>query len=128
MNFDKNGFKEVFTPWILNTFPPTSLVYSSPNAQKILGKNFLSPSQFMRPFGDLTGTSLIFLFNEKYQNFVSDFKMDFYDTQDFCKIENNQINNYIINCLSSETVMPTFENNFIKLNKKEIQNFLGTRR
>ena len=125
MNFDKNGFKEVFTPWILNIFPPTSLVYSSPNAQKILGKNFLSPSQFMRPFGDLTGTSLIFLFNEKYQNFVSDFKMDFYDTQDFCKIENNQINNYIINCLSSETVMPTFENNFIKLNKKEIQNFLS---
>ena len=124
MNYIKSNFKEDFVPWILNTFPPTSLIFSSPNAQKILGKNFLSPSQFMRPFGDLTGTSLVFTFNDKYQNVVSNFKFDFYDSQDFRKIENNQINNYIINCLSTETIMPNFENNFIKLNKNDIKNFI----
>ena len=124
MNYIKSNFKEDFVPWILNTFPPTSLIFSSPNAQKILGKNFLSPSQFMRPFGDLTGTSLVFTFNDKYQNVVSNFKFDFFDSQDFRKIENNQINNYIINCLSTETIMPNFENNFIKLNKNDIKNFI----
>ena len=124
MENTNNNFQEIFYPWILNTFPPVSLVYSSPNAQKILGKDFLSPSQFMRPFGDLKGTSITFMYNEKYQSNTSDFKFDFYDPQDFIKIENNQINNYIINCLSSENVMPNFENNFIKLNKNDIQSFL----
>ena len=124
MEYGEKNFKEVFYPWILKTFPPTSLVFSSPNAQKILGKNFLSPSHFMRPFGDLSGTSLVFMFSEKYQNIITDFKFDFYDPQDFIKIENNQINNYIINCLSSENVMPTFDTNFIKLNKNDIKNFL----
>ena len=124
MKNGENNFKEIFCPWILNTFPPTSLVFSSPSAQKILGKNFLSPSQFMRPFGDLSGTPLVFIFNDKYQKIISDFKFDFYDPQDFIKIENNQINNYIINCLSSENIMPTFENNFIKLNKNDIKSFL----
>ena len=125
MKNGKNNFKETFYPWILNLFAPTCLVFSSPSSQKILGKNFLSPSQFMRPFGDLSGTSLVFMFNEKYQNIISDFKFDFYDPQDFTKIENNQVNNYIINCLSSENVMPTYENNFIKLNKNDIKSFLG---
>ena len=120
-----NNFKEIFCPWILNKFPPISLVYSSPNAQKILGKNFLSPSQFMRPFGNLKGTSLVFMFNEKYQSIVQDFQLDFYDTQDFVKIENNQMNNYIINCISSESVMPNCENNYIKLDKNDIQSFLS---
>ena len=124
MENTKNNFKEIFFPWILNTFPPTSLVYSSPSAQKILGKNFLSPSQFMRPFGDLKGTSISFMYNDKYQNIISDFKFDFYDPQDFAKIENNQINNYIINCLSSEDLMPTDENNLAKLNRNDIQSFL----
>ena len=124
MKYGENNFKEVFCPWILKTFPPTSLVFSSPSAQKILGKNFLSPSQFMRPFGDLAGNSLVFMFGEKYQNIIADFRFDFYDPQDFVKVENNQINNYIINCLSSENVMPTFENNFIKLNKNDIKSFL----
>ena len=124
MENTKNNFKEIFFPWILNTFPPTSLVYSSPSAQKILGKNFLSPSQFMRPFGDLRGTSISFMYNDKYQNIISDFKFDFYDPQDFAKIENNQINNYIINCLSSEDLMPTDENNLAKLNRNDIQSFL----
>ena len=124
MENGKNNFKEVFCPWILKTFPPISLVFSSPNAQKILGKNFLSPSLFMRPFGNLSETSLVFMFNEKYQNIVNDFKLDFYEPKDFIKVENNLINNYIINCLSSENVMPTFESSFIKLNKNDIKNFL----
>ena len=103
MKNGKNNFKETFYPWILNLFAPTCLVFSSPSSQKILGKNFLSPSQFMRPFGDLSGTSLVFMFNEKYQNIISDFKFDFYDPQDFTKIENNQVNNYIIYFLYNKT-------------------------
>ena len=116
---------DAFTSWITNTFPPTSLVFSSSNAQRILGKNYLSPSQFMRPFGDLKGTTLKFNFGEKIQNLVTDFKLDFYDAQDFEKKEINQINNYIINCLSTETVMPNFEKNFIKLNKTNIKEFIS---
>ena len=115
---------ELFYSWLTNTFTPTSLVFSSQNAQKILGKNFLSPSQFMRPFGDFRGTPLKFTFKEVYQNSVTDFRLDFYDPQDFAKKELNQINNYIINCLSSDTIMPNFENNFQKINKDNIKQFL----
>ena len=78
----------------------------------------------MRPFGDLSGTPLKFFFSEKYSCTVSDFRLDFYDTQDFKKKELNQINNYIINCLGEETIMPNFKNNFIKLNKNNIKQFL----
>ena len=124
MTTRQNTTNEIFTSWLTNTFPPTSLVFSSSNAQRILGKNFLSPSQFMRPFGDLKGTSLKVYFSDKYQNIINDFKLDFYDPQDFVKQEIKQINNYIINCLSTEKVIPTFENNFIKLNKDNIKEFL----
>ena len=124
MSTKQNIINEVFCSWLTRTFPPTSLVFSSSNAQKILGKNFLSPSQFMRPFGDLKGTSLRFFFSDKYQGNITDFKLDFYDPQDFVKKEIKQINNYIINCLSTEKVIPTFENNFIKLNKDNIKQFL----
>ena len=124
MTTKQNITNEGFLSWLTNTFSPTSLVLSSPNAERILGKNYLSPSQFMRPFGDLRGTPLKFNFGEKYQNTITDFKLDFYDSQDFVKKELNQINNYIVNCLSTETVMPNFEKNFQKLNKANIKEFI----
>ena len=124
MTTKQNNINDLFYPWIINTFSPTSLVLSTPNAQKILGKNFLSPSQFLRPFGDLRGLPLKFTFGEKYQNTINDFKFDFYDSKDFVKKELNQINNYIINCLSTETVMPNFDKNFRRLNKDNITQFL----
>ena len=120
--YNING--NLFYSWIAKTFSPTSLVFSSPKAQTIIGKNSLSPSQFLRPFGDLSGMQLNFSLNEKYQNIITDFKIDFYDTQDFAKKELNQINNFIINCLSEEKIMPTFEKNFIKINKNNINQFL----
>ena len=124
MTTKQNITNELFNSWLVNIFSPTSLVFSSPGAQRILGKNFLSPSQFMRPFGDLKGIPLKFVFKEGYQNSITDFKLDFYDAQDFVKKEVNQMNNYIINCLSTETIMPNFEKNFQKLNKDNIKQFL----
>lgn len=120
--YNING--NLFYSWIAKTFSPTSLVFSSQNAQTIIGKNSLSPSQFLRPFGDLSGTQLNFSFNEKYQNTITDFRFDFYDPQDFAKKELNQINNFIINCLSDEKIIPTFEKNFRKINKNNIKQFL----
>ena len=124
MSVKQNIMNEVFYSWLINTFTPTSLVFSSPNAQNILGKNYLGGSQFMRPFGNLIGTSLKFTFSDKYMNIVNDFRFDFYDPQDFKKKEINQINNYIINCLSDEKVIPNYTNNFMKLNKNNIKEFL----
>ena len=95
----QNIINEAFYSWLKNTFPPTCLVLSSSSAQRILGKNYLSPSQFMRPFGDLKDTPLKFSFSDKYQYTIKDFKLDFYDPQDFEKKGLNQINNYIINAL-----------------------------
>jgi len=120
--YNING--NLFYSWIAKTFSPTSLVFSSQKAQTIIGKNSLSPSQFLRPFGDLSGTQLNFSLNEKYQNIITDFKMDFYDPQDFAKKEINQINNFIINCLSEEKIMPTFEKNSRKINKNNIKQFI----
>lgn len=120
--YNING--NLFYSWIAKTFSPTSLVFSSQKAQTIIGKNSLSPSQFLRPFGDLSGTQLNFSLNEKYQNIITDFKIDFYDPQDFAKKEINQINNFIINCLSEEKIMPTFEKNFRKINKNNIKQFI----
>ena len=120
MSLRKNTTNEIFCSWLINTFAPTSLVLSSPNAQKILGKNFLSPSQFMRPFGDLKDIPLKFIYSDKYQSTITNFKLDFYDPQDFDKKQVNQINNYIINCISTETIMPDFKQNFLifeRLNK-----------
>ena len=112
-----------FASWLANVFSPSSLVFSSENAKKILQKNFLSPSQFMRPFGDMNGISLKFNYGEKYQETVFDFKIDFYDSEDFKKKELYQINNYIINCLRNEKIIPSSEN-YRKLNKNNIKEFL----
>ena len=120
----QNIINEAFYSWLKNTFPPTCLVLSSSSAQRILGKNYLSPSQFMRPFGDLKDTPLKFSFSDKYQYTIKDFKLDFYDPQDFEKKGLNQINNYIINCLGTETVMPNFDKNFIKLSKNNLKEFI----
>ena len=120
--YNING--NVFYSWIAKTFSPTSLVFASPKAQTIIGKNSLSPSQFLRPFGDLSGTQLNFSYNEKYQNIITDFKIDFYDPQDFTKKGLNQMNNFIINCLSEEKIMPTFDKNFRKINKNNINQFV----
>ena len=116
--------KNEFTCSLPKIFSPTSLVFSSENAKKILGRNFLSPSQFMRPFGDMNGIPLKFSYGEKYQDTISDFKLDFYDSEDYKKKELYQINNYIINCLGSEAIMPTFEKNFKRLYKNNIKEFL----
>ena len=117
----KNGF----VTWLAKIFSPTSLVFSTEKAKQILGKNFLSPSQFMRPFGDMKGIPLKFSYGDKYQETILDFKLDFYDSEDFKKKELYEINNYIINCLSKEEIIPNFTKNFIKLNKNNIKEFLA---
>ena len=124
MTTKQSIINEAFYSWLKNTFPPICLILSSSNAQKILDKNCLSPSQFMRPFGDLKDTSLKFSFGDKYLHTIKDFKLDFYEPQDFVKKELNQINNYIINCLGTESVMPNFDKNFIKLSKDNIKEFI----
>lgn len=111
---------EAFYNWVTHTFPPIGLVFSSSKAKSILSKNNLTPSQFMRPFGDLKDINLLFCLNEKYQNVVRNYFIDFYDPIDFKKIDQMVFNNYIVNCLNNERMRQDINQNYNKLTKKNI--------
>ena len=40
----------LFTRWVKENYIPSSIVYSTENGRKIIGKNNLSPSEFLRQF------------------------------------------------------------------------------
>ena len=71
---DKKG--EYFTKWIQENFIPCGIVYSTDKSKEILKKNNLTPSEFIRPFGDLNKIPLKIQINN-YNNVLTDFKIDF---------------------------------------------------
>ena len=55
--FEKNikMYSTNFEEWLTQTFLPCGVVYSTESAKKILSKNNLTASEFLRPFGDFNG-------------------------------------------------------------------------
>ena len=110
-----------FKKWIENTFLPCGIVFSTKSSKEIIEKNNITPSQFIRPFGDYINLE-IKIKDNNYNN-ENDFKIDFYDSDNFCKNEND-ISIYLNNCLSYENNIPKFNLNSISLNKKNYSSFI----
>jgi len=87
-----------FQDWIADSFRPCCLVYCSEPAKQIIGKNNLTPSEFLRPFGDFRGKKVSIQLNEKDKEpiTINNFILDFYDNDKFQQVDNINIESYLI--------------------------------
>ena len=92
-----------FVHFILENFSPTGIVYSTSKAKNIISKNNISPAEFLRPFGIIPKLT----YNTEFSSFViSDFRIDFYDSEYYQKIPQNDYSTIINRILSSEKYIP----------------------
>ena len=88
-----------FVQFIKENFSPTGIVFSTEKAKKIISKNNLSPAEFLRPFGIIPKL----IYNSETSSFViSDFRLDFYDSEFYKKIPQSDYATIINRLLSSE--------------------------
>ncbi len=108
-----NFSNKYFEKWLEENFLPSGIVFSTKSAREIIGKNNLTPSQFLRPFGVIND----YIINLKeYHNKLDSFRIDFFDSIDYHKNQ-NQISKYLNNCISCEKNIPKFSIDSIHLNK-----------
>jgi hypothetical protein len=112
-----------FTNWVEENFLPCGIVFSTDSSRNIILKNNLTPSQFLRPFGDLSNIFLEIKIKDIYKNNIKNFKIDFFDSENFHK-NNNNILPYLYNCLSNENNIPKFSIDSVHLNKKNYFSFI----
>ena len=119
-----------FFNFIKENFSPTGIVFSTEKAKKIIGKNNLSPAEFLRPFGVFFNV----VFNtEIASTTISDFRLDFYDAEYFKKIPYIEYSKIIDNVLSSKNISPEIkkfdfnntDDNKIRLSDKVINKLSG---
>ena len=105
-----------FVHFIKENFSPNGIVYSTEKAKNIISKNNLSPAEFLRPFGFFPKIT----FNTEFSSFViSDFHLDFYDSEFFKKIPEPEYSIIIDRVLSSEKYLPKIQEiNFNNINEK----------
>ena len=88
-----------FQDWLSKSFKPCCNVLCSEKAKEIIAQNNLTPSEFLRPFGDFRGKKLQIQFNEKEKDkepiSLNDLIIDFYDSEDYVQIKQESIINYI---------------------------------
>ena len=86
-----------FQDWLSKSFKPCCIVLCSDKAREIIAQNNLTPSEFLRPFGDFRGKKLQIQFNEKDKEPISlnDFILDFYDAENYSQIKKESVMNYI---------------------------------
>ena len=92
-----------FQDWLSAAFKPCTLVYCTEKAKKIIAQNNLSPSEFLRPFGDFRGKKIQIQFNDKEKETIvlNNFILDFYDNDKFKQADRESIINYITTMLKS---------------------------
>lgn len=95
-----SSLSNYFNEWITSTYIPNCVVYSTDKAKKILNKNNLTPSEFLRPFGNFSGTNINFSFGDKFTINMKNFKLDFYDNDQFKKFSFNTISEVLENVLT----------------------------
>ena len=85
-----------FQDWLASAFKPCTLVYCTEKAKKIIAKNNLSPSEFLRPLGDFRGKKIQISFEkEKEPIIINNFILDFYDNDKFKPVERSKIIDYL---------------------------------
>ena len=103
-----------FFNFIKDNFTPTGIVFSTEKAKKIIAKNNLSPAEFLRPFGVFPKV----VFNTDISSTtITDFHLDFYDSEYYQKIPYTEYSKIIDNVLSSKNISPNIQkydfNNYI---------------
>ena len=95
-----------FVHFIKENFSPNGIVYGTQKAKNIISKNNLSPAEFLRPFGFFPKIT----FKTEISSFViSDFRLDFYDSEFFKKIPEPEYSIIIDRVLSSEKYLPKIQ-------------------
>ena len=88
-----------FQDWLSKSFKPCCNVLCSDKAKEIIAKNNLTPSEFLRPFGDFRGKKFQFPLNEKDKEkepiSLNDLILDFYDSDSYSQIKQESILDYI---------------------------------
>ena len=112
-----------FVHFIKENFSPTGIVYSTNKAKNIISKNNLTPAEFLRPFGFIPKVT----FNTQISSFViSDFILDFYDSEYFKRIPQSEYSTIINRVLSDEKYSPKIPeinlNNINEINNINISN------
>ena len=72
-----------FTKYIKENFYPNAIVFSTEKAKSIIGKNNLTPAEFLRPFGMFPKIDIR---TDTFIRTLQDFRLDFYDSEKFNKI------------------------------------------
>ena len=96
-----------FYNFIKENFLPNGIVYSTEKAKKIIGKNNLTPAEFLRPFGIIP--NIVFK-TESTENIINDFRLDFYDAEYYKKIPYSKYSEIINAVLSSKEISPEIPN------------------
>ena len=96
-----------FFNFIKDNFTPNGIVFSTEKAKKIIGKNNLTPAEFLRPFGLFPKV----IFNTEISSTtINDFRLDFYDSEYFKKIPYKDYSKIIDKVLSSKNISPEIPN------------------
>ena len=89
--------------YIKENFYPNGIVFSTDKAKQIIGKNNLKPSEFLRPFGIFPKVDFkLGTFAKSIQNF----RLDFYDCEDFFHITPSSYPGIIDSVLSYDKILP----------------------
>ena len=118
LTFQKNLINQnYFKNWVINHFFPCGILFTSENAKKLLNKNNLFPSLFLRPFFDIKSTKI---FGE-----MRDFKILIFDSENYKKRTEEELNLCIKNFLKKNQTNLVFNLNEKLIDKKNINNFLN---
>ena len=114
-----------FQDWLSAAFKPCILVYCTEKAKKIIAQNNLSPSEFLRPFGDFRGKKIQIQFNDKEKEpvIINNFIVDFYDNDKFKQVERESIINYITTMLKNNE--PTWNLSSPLITKGHVEPFMN---
>jgi hypothetical protein len=74
-----------FFEWMNGLYHPCCIVYTTIRAKNILTKNNLKPAEFLRPFGNFTGSNINFSFGEKFTINMKNLRINFYDNEAYKK-------------------------------------------
>ena len=111
--------EDIYTKFIRQNFLPCGIVFSTEKAKKIINRNNLTPSEFLRPFGKFKDIR----FHPIEKNpitIISEFQIDFYDSYNYKPINHNEIYNIIDNTLLSQDNIPEWNINDMRtINQKE---------
>ena len=117
--------RKYFADWIATIIKPCCIVYSSQKAKDIIAKNNLTPSEYLRPFGDFKDFTITSPFNKKI---IKSFVLDFIDSEEFNSIPKEKYNTYIKSLLKHPDFYPHWNANQLKYSGWKIEEMINNQK